>query len=409
MPLTGSTPRTRPGALALLFAASTSARLGQAAGGIAVVLVLLERAVPPASVGLAVAAQGVPALLVGPLLGAVLDRTRHRRALFAGAALLAAAALLGVLLAPATAPLPVLLVLGLLFGCATPVLSAGFTGLIPPLVAPAALPRALGAESASYGVAGVAGPALTAAVAALAGPGPALGAAATTLVLAAAPVLVVPMSPPAAAAAPGLWRAVAAGLAHVGRVPQLRAVTAATALATAGYGAMPVVLPLLAVEVGATAAASGALLGAFALGGLVGAAASTARRRATSRPLAVVLVGLGLLTAVLGGLAAAPTLAVALALTALAGALDGPVLAATIALRGALTPEALRNQVLVTGASIKVGAATLGAALAGAVVTAGGARAGTLLLAAGTALGAVVGVAALRGPRRPPVPAPRAL
>ncbi len=96
---TGSTPRPRPGAPALLSAASTSARLGRAAGGIAVVLVLLERAVPPASVGLAVAAQGVPALLVGPLLGAVLDRTRHRRALFAGAALLAAAALLGVLLA----------------------------------------------------------------------------------------------------------------------------------------------------------------------------------------------------------------------------------------------------------------------------------------------------------------------
>ncbi len=74
-----------------------------------------------------------------------------------------------------------------------------------------------------------------------------------------------------------------------------------------------------------------------------------------------------------------------------------------------LTPEALRNEALVTGASIEVGAAALGASLAGAVVTAGGARAGTLLLAAGTALGAVVGIAALRGPRRPPVPASRAL
>src|SRR3546814_18762251 len=55
----------------------------------------------------------------------------------------------------------------------------------------------------------------------------------------------------------GLARLVATGLRRLATVPPLRSVTVATTVSFTGMGALPVVFPLLAVEVGHPAAAGG--------------------------------------------------------------------------------------------------------------------------------------------------------
>src|SRR5947209_4135997 len=86
-----------------------------------------------------------------------------------------------------------------LAGLTLPVLTGGFTGLIAPLVPPPLLRRAYGAESTSYNVAGVAGPALAGAVSAWSPTAAALLCVGLSTVALVA-VLRVPMPVPAAPA-----------------------------------------------------------------------------------------------------------------------------------------------------------------------------------------------------------------
>ena len=74
--------RSRP--LVALFSASTTARLANESARVAMVLLVLARTRSPALAGAVVAATTLPALVTGPLLGAWLDKTSHRRAAFAG-------------------------------------------------------------------------------------------------------------------------------------------------------------------------------------------------------------------------------------------------------------------------------------------------------------------------------------
>src|SRR3954447_5762434 len=75
-------PLWRTPGLAVLFTASTTARLANESARVALVLLVLDRTGSPALAGALVAALTLPALVTGPLLGAWLDRTSHRRAAF---------------------------------------------------------------------------------------------------------------------------------------------------------------------------------------------------------------------------------------------------------------------------------------------------------------------------------------
>ena len=74
-----------------------------------------------------------------------------------------AGTLTGVVLLAGHAPGLVLIGLGLCAGLTAPVLTGGFSSLVPLVVPPASLPRANALDSASYSVAGLAGPAIVAA------------------------------------------------------------------------------------------------------------------------------------------------------------------------------------------------------------------------------------------------------
>ncbi|WP_037865886.1 hypothetical protein [Streptomyces sp. NRRL S-1868] len=206
---------------------------------------------------------------------------------------------------------------------------------------------------------------------------------------------------PSGGARPGSWRdQLATGARTLWKVRELRALTVATCVAFLGVGALPVAAVLLAAR-GGDGGAGGALMTAFALGGLTGSLA-LARRRSAPDPrrtavLSLVVTGAALAGAALTGTAPTPGpgLPVALALFALAGLGDGPLLTTTLRMRAEHAPEAVRTQVFTLGAGLKLTAASGGAALAGAL--SGTSPAVLLLTVAGLQLAAAAVLFALSG------------
>lgn len=391
-------PLWRSRSLVSLFSASTTARLANESARVAMVLLVLARTGSPALAGAVVAATTLPALVTGPLLGAWLDRTPHRRAAFAGNQLLLLLSLLGLLLATGRAPAYVIVLLGLAAGLTTPVLTGGFTGLIAPLVPAPMLRRAYGAEAASFNVAGVAGPTLAGVATAVFGASWAVAVTCGLSMLALAAIMRVPMPAPVVDdGAPGLLRSVLIGLQHLAITPPLRAVTVTTTLSMGGLGALPVAFPLLAEDLGVHASAAGYLFSTFAVGALIGSV-TVASRSLRTGPMRMAFLGVAGLAVAFTAVAAAPTLPLALVGIFVAGALEGPVLASTLAVRELHSPDWMRTQVVTTAASLKFGAYAAGSALAGWLVGAHGPRAGLLMVAAFQVVGIASGLLA-RGTR----------
>jgi len=139
-------------------------------------------------------------------------------------------------------------------------------------------------------------------------------------------------------AAPGsLLAAVADGLRLLRDVPLLRSTTVATTLSQLWQGLLPVALPLLAVRLDHPASAGAWLLTALSAGGLAGSLAS-GRLLAWRTAPTVLIAALAACGAFLTALAAAPGFDSALGLAVLAGAADGPILAATLAVRQRTVP-----------------------------------------------------------------------
>jgi MFS family permease len=190
-------------------------------------------------------------------------------------------------------------------------------------------------------------------------------------------------------------RTVVVGLRHLATTPPLRAVTVTTTLSMGGIGALPVVFPLLAEDLGVHAAASGYLFSTFAVGALLGSLTMASRSPRTG-PIRVSFLGVAGLAVVFAATAAAPTLPVALLCIFVAGALEGPVLASTLTVRELHSPDWMRTQVLTTGASLKFGAYAIGSGLAGWLVGAHGPRAGLLMVASFQVVGIGAGLVARR-------------
>lgn len=391
-------PLWRTPGLAVLFTASTTARLANEAARVAVVLLVLDRTDSPALAGGLVAALTLPQLVSGPLLGAWLDRTHHRRTAFVANQVLLPLVLVGLLAATGHAPAPVVLVLGALAGITAPVLTGGFTGLIGPLVPPGLIRRAYGAESTSYYVAGVVGPSLAGALAGWVSSEAAVIVCVALSTVALGAVLRVPMPPPTTPPTGGLLADVVAGLRHLATTPRLRAVTVATTLNFGGIGAFPVVFPALAEHLGSTEAAAGALFSAFSIGALVGSVFTAARTPRTG-PLRLALIGIVGLGLAFVLVALSPSLPLALLGVLLAGVFEGPIVSSTLTVRDQCSPPSMRTQVVTTAASIKFGAYAAGSAVTGHIVASADARAGVWFLAACQLAGVLLGVVAL-GRRR---------
>ncbi|MFW6723168.1 MFS transporter [Streptomyces sp. MAR4 CNY-716] len=192
-----------------------------------------------------------------------------------------------------------------------------------------------------------------------------------------------------------LRRELVGGLRALWQIPALRGITAATSLAFVGVGGLAPAAVLLADERGYPGG-GGVLLTVLAAGALAGALLAARRAPGLSdvRLAAVCLVGTGV--ALLGAAAAGPY-PLCVALFALAGLCDGPLLAATLRIRADHAPPAVRTQVFTLGAGLKTTAGAAGAALTAAAASA---LSPTQLLAGLAAL-QLAGATLLRGARRP--------
>ncbi|MEU7373178.1 MFS transporter [Streptomyces albidoflavus] len=391
---------TKRYAVRWFLAGGALARTGDEAAGPALLLAGFALTGSPATGALLLAALTVPAVLGGPLVGVLLDRTPRPGRLLAAALLLYALGLGAAALGAGRAPAAVTLACAAAAGLFAPALAGGWSAQLPYVAAPARLPAATAGDAATFHLASLAGPALAATVAAWTLPA-APAALAVTLLLLAVPVAWrLPGPGRARTAAPAAGPGVAAlrsGLRLTARNPALLGATVTSVLSCAAQGVLAACAVPLGERVLGGAARGVALLAVVAVSALlVNAVLARYPLRATPDALlrwTALLQGAALL------LAAACHPALVLAAALFAGAGEGPQLTALFAVRHREAPARLRAQLFTTGASLKTTGYAAGAALAGQL--ANGALPAALLAAAALHLlaGAVPGKERVSRPR----------
>ncbi|MFE1902104.1 MFS transporter [Streptomyces gardneri] len=400
------------------------ARLADEGTAVAVVMLAVARTGSAAHGAFVLTAWMAPHVLAAPLAGALAERARRPRLFHCGALGGFALAISAVAFSVGRLPLPVVLLVAAAGGCCGPIVSGGLSSLISRLLpAGAERDRAYSWDAVVYNAAAVGGPGAAGLLASTVSPAAAMLALSAAAACACALTALLPLragidpEAPAGTEAPAraegatrtptgteaptgpftgaeaspvaptrLRRDLADGLRTVWRERELRAITAATCLAFTGIGALTTTGVLLATHLG-SAAAGGLLMTAFAVGALAGTLGLT-RVRPTVSPQRLAVIGLVGTALGLAAAASAPSVPVAVACFAVAGAFDGLVLAVTLRLRADHSPARRRTQVFTIGAGLKMSAAAAGSALAG-LATAGTAReylAGIALVQAAAAL-----------------------
>ena len=443
------------------LATATCARLADDGMAVSVTLLALHRTGSAAQGAAVLAAWMAPHAVAAPLTGALAARARGAGAAFHVAALAVfAAAIAGVALTLGRAPVPVVLAVAALGGCCGPMVTGGLSSVLAGLVPDTgARARAYALDAATYNAAGIAAPAAVTTTAGVWGAGPAMATLAASAAGAAGLATTLRVPRPAGEAPTGragaraveqpaggtsaeepvggttadggpepvarpsrahprprfrpwsrirlrshprsrtpspLRRELVGGLRALWQIPALRGITAATSLAFVGVGGLAPAAVLLADERGYPGG-GGVLLTVLAAGALAGALLAARRAPGLSdvRLAAVCLVGTGV--ALLGAAAAGPY-PLCVALFALAGLCDGPLLAATLRIRADHAPPAMRTQVFTLGAGLKTTAGAAGAALTAAAASA----LSPPQLLAGLAALQLAGATLLRGARTPP-------
>ncbi|MFF0343727.1 MFS transporter [Kribbella sp. NPDC004875] len=352
------------------YLAATLARFADEMVAFTLVLLVLDRTGSAALAGITGAAYAFPAIITGPLLGAWLDRTPRRRSALAlnqatlGVVMLSLLALVGHSahwVTPALAAVA---------GATLPMVSGGFTSMLPSLFRPERLARANAFESVSFSAAAIAGPATAATVAA------AFSVDAAVMVIVVAATLSIlaisrlPALPPVGASGEPFLASVIGGLRHLARTPRLRASTVTTTLLMGFTGILLIALPLHMASLGMPKSAAGYLWTAVELGSVTTALVIRPRWR----PEHVAMLSVAAYGLVLTTWPLAPSFAVMLVLAVVAGCAEGPTLPAMFAARQQYSPGSLQGRVSTTAASLRVGTSALGQATAGVLVPAVGTR-----------------------------------
>jgi predicted MFS family arabinose efflux permease len=263
-------------------------------------------------------------------------------------------------------PLPVVVAMLLVGGCCGPSLTGGLTSQLPRLVSESSLPRAFGADSLTYNVSGIAGPAVAAVIAGAAGAGTATialaaAAAAGALLLATLPIPLQRRSPDQQR--PPLTGGFRALLTD----GVLGTVTASSTLGQLGLGALPIVAAVLASRQHQPTA-TGWLMTAIAVGALFGSLLWTWRPAQPAHTPLTVMIAL-IATGV--PLAVAAMTTSSLPLTALlfgiSGISVGPFTGALFTTRKLYAPDDVQAQVFTITAGLRLTMAAAGAAIGGAL------------------------------------------
>jgi MFS family permease len=396
-------PGGRPFHLLLLSLAISSC--GDWLYNVALLALVYERTGSATWVALTTAARVLPIVVLGPLGGVAVDRFDRRRLIIASD--LARALLMLALAAVAAAALPIVLaplLAGLATGAATvqpPCVAACTARLVPD----ADLQRASALRATIGQGAVVAGPALGALVLALSSPSVAIVLNALTFLASAAAIFSIAPGPafrPSArpdAEVASVLGDIRAGARALRGAPVAVKLVAADVLCSAVYGLLTVTLVLVSRRIGAGTGGYGVLLGAYGLGGVVGATVA-GRVVAPARWRRTLMVALMFVAVPLAALGVVPSFAAALALSLLAGGgmVVGEVLSETA------LPRMLDDEVLARAYGLvlptSLGGIVAGSLVAGPLVSLLGLQ-GALVMA-----GAVVALTAMLLLRRPLIAAP---
>jgi MFS family permease len=360
-----------------------------------------------AKMGLVLACQTIPAVVLGVPAGDVVARIGPRRALVLGdalrAPLLAAVPVLSWL---GVLSFPLLLVLVTVIGVFSVPYAAASNAILPEIVGEdeSEVARATAALQVAIQTTGVVGPILAGVLIPLVGaPSILLFDAASYAVSAAIVALFVNVG--RALAQRARRRGVLVGVRQVRRDPVLASIVAAALAAHVGLAALFATLPALAFQVFHDARTAGVLFAADAVGSVLGGFAALALARRV-KPMRLGVTGFALMAAPIWILTAATSLPVAVAAMFLFG-VGGPLgvspISATLTMR---SPAEIRPQVVSAFLAITAAGTPLGAAGAGLAIERIGFAATYVAIAATATLATLLLWGSVRRTQRAPEPAP---
>ncbi len=318
--------------------------------------------------GIVTAARALPIVVLGPLGGVLADRHDRRRLMYGSD--LVRAMTMGALTVVALAGLPlwltaVIAALATAAGSAHPACVATST---PRLVSEADLARANASRAAVGQSAIVVGPALGALLLVFASPAAAFAINAATFVASAVAIAAIrsdsAFAPSAhdADAKPDTRAELRAAVDALRAAPEALRLVAADLTCSAVYGAESVLLVIVGHRVGAGAAGYGILLGAYGLGGVLGALLAGRSQSSWRRVLAAGLLALALPLPLLGITTWLPA-AAALAFCGGLGGVVAEVLGDTVLQR--VLPEHVLGRAFGLVIPLSLSGIVLGALIAG--------------------------------------------
>ncbi|MBB1153781.1 MFS transporter [Amycolatopsis dendrobii] len=357
---------------------ATAARTGDELSGPAVLLLGVGASGAVAGSAL-LAGLTVAAAMGGPLLGAVLDRSRMPGRILAVGLVGYAVGLTAITVLFGAVPFALVVAIAVVTGLLAPAIGGGWTAQVPALVPAAKLGKASTLDAMTFTAAALVGPGFAGVLATTAG-------APAAVVLAGVFVLVaVPFAwrlPRSAEKQRPRFREAATVLV---RNPALRQSTATSTLSCVGIGMAFVCYPLVGAQRLGSAGYGTLLLVGLSVASLLANAVLSRRSYSPDRAvrLSTIAIGIGL-----AGAAVAPNAALLVAAVALTGVGEGPQLASLFAVRHREAPPEMRAQVFTTAASIKIAGIALGNAVAGPLAACS--PAAGLAAAAGTQVVAAV-------------------
>jgi MFS family permease len=285
MTTTGGPPTYRalvrvPGVARILLSLAVG-RIAASMAAVTMVVFALERFDSPALAGLVVFASTVPAVIMAPIAGALLDRHGRVRLvildqLIGGGALLAVAALAAADQLPAW----LLVAIASIASFTRPLSLTGLRTTLPMLVPAPLWPRVNALDSNAFVLATLLGPAMAGVILASLGGVAALTVVGLLLALAALPLLGVPEPPVGARSGRPLLADAWQGVRYTWHNATLRGLAIAMACYYAGMGALTVTVPVLLLDtVGTGPEAVGLAWSAMAIAGGGAAFVAGARTR----------------------------------------------------------------------------------------------------------------------------------
>jgi MFS family permease len=383
---------------ALLWTGATISALGDGMSFVALVWLVLESTGEPRLVGLLSAAYTAPVILGGLVAGLLLDRY-DRRHVLAVDSLIRGVAIASLPIAAAAGSLTTVhvIVVAAIYGFLFMISVAGIPSMIPALVAEEELTTANAMETISYGIAGLAGPAIAGVVIALVGAPVVLAFDAVTYLVFAACLLAMrrpraPEEPVEDQLADLSGGGLRPAFAFILGTPAIAAITVMFMLVNVAEGMLNVLLPIYAVEwLAAGAATYGILAASFTAGILIGSIAVGAIgwRRPLGRSIAAAQLLMGLAILLLLG---PPGLLLAMIALVVAGLCGSSLTAWAQTIRMRLIPAEMRGRVFALLRTLMNTTPPIGGLMAGAMLATDQLGLVVLTMAAAVAIPAAIGL-----------------